>query len=93
MLRIDIEEQCKAVRIRLEGKISGAWVVELDRCWQITLARPTNKMLVVALETVTYVDEAGETLLREMHKAGARLVGKGPLSCHLVEQIQQRRAG
>lgn len=93
MLRIYIEEQCKAVTIKLEGRLSGPWVAELDRCWQSTLARPTNKALVVTLEAVTYIDGPGEALLREMHKGGASLVGKGPLSCHLVEQIQQQRAG
>jgi anti-anti-sigma regulatory factor len=90
MLRIHIEEQCKSVTIRLEGRLSGPWVEELDRCWQHTLASPTNKTLVVALEAVTYVDGAGEQLLREMHKAGATLIGKEMWSRHLVEQIRER---
>lgn len=93
MLRIHIEERCSVVTIRLEGRLSGAWVAELDRCWQSTLARAANKPLIIELEAVEYVDHPGEWLLREMHKAGANLVGRGAWSRHLVEQIQQLRAG
>jgi hypothetical protein len=93
MLRIHIEEQCNVVTIRLEGRLAGPWVAELDRCWQSTLAQPLEKALVVALDAVTFVDPPGESLLVEMHKGGARLVGRGPQSRYLVEQIQQRRAG
>jgi anti-anti-sigma regulatory factor len=89
MLRIHIEEQCKAVTIRLEGRLSGPWVTELDRCWQHTLARPSNKTFVVALEAVTFVDGAGQQLLQEMQRGGASLSGKGMWSRHLVEQIRQ----
>ncbi|HKS72614.1 MAG TPA: hypothetical protein VJQ82_05410 [Terriglobales bacterium] len=90
MLRIHIEEQCRAVTIRLEGRLSGPWVTELDRCWQYTLAGHSSKSLVVTLEAVTYVDVAGEHLLLEMQRGGASLVGKGMWSQHLVEQIRQR---
>ena len=90
MLRIDIEEQCRAVTIKLEGRLSGPWVAELDRCWRYTLACQTNRTLVVSLESVTFVDQAGEQLLWAMHRGGANLTGKGMWSRHLVEQILQR---
>ena len=90
MLRIQIEEQCEAVTIRLEGRLSGPWVTELDRCWQLMLAGQSCKSLIVTLEAVTYVDGAGEQLLWEMHRGGANLTGKGIWSRHLVEQIRER---
>jgi hypothetical protein len=90
MLRIEIEEQWQAVTIRLQGRLAGPWVTELDRCWQSTLARSTHRPVTVLLEAVTFVDGPGELLLWEMHKGGAKLMGRGPQSRHLVDQIQQR---
>jgi hypothetical protein len=91
MLRIHIEEQCHTVTVKLEGTLAGPWVTELDRRWQNTLARCADKRLAIILEAVRFVDGPGELLLREMYRAGATLVGRGPQSRHL-EQIQERRA-
>ena len=33
MLRITVEEQDNATSLRLEGKLTGDWVGELERCW------------------------------------------------------------
>ena len=33
MLRITVEEQNNSTSLRLEGKLTGDWVGELERCW------------------------------------------------------------
>jgi anti-anti-sigma regulatory factor len=71
--------------------LAGAWVRELERCCQDALARPENRGLVIELDAVTFVDDEGQSLLREMHKAGAALVGRGAQCRYLVEEIQQQR--
>jgi hypothetical protein len=68
-------------------------VQELKRCWQDALARPENRTLVIELDEVAFVDDEGRSLLREMNRAGATLVGRGAQCRHLVEEIQQRRTG
>lgn len=93
MLRIHVEEKCNRATLRLEGKLAGAWVQELERCCQDALARAENRALVIELDAVTFVDEEGRSLLREMHEAGATLVGRGAQCRHLVEQIQQQQSG
>lgn len=93
MLRIHIEEQCESATIRLEGKLAGPWVDELERCWRNTLARLKSRTVVIELDTVTFVDTQGHSLLAEMHRAGAILVGRGVLSQYLAEQIQQQQSG
>jgi len=90
MLRIQIEERCQLLTIRLQGRLAGPWVAELDRCWQSTLAAAGDKTVDVVLEAVTYVDGPGELLLWEMHQGGARLHGYGLHSRHLVDQIHKR---
>jgi anti-anti-sigma regulatory factor len=93
LLRIHIEEKCNCARLRLEGKLAGAWVEELERCCQDALARSQNRALVIELDAVTFVDDEGQSLLLQMHQAGATLVGRGAQCRHLVEQIQQQRTG
>jgi anti-anti-sigma regulatory factor len=93
MLRIHIEEKCDSATLRLEGRLAGAWVEELERCCQNVLARRQNRALVIELDGVTFVDEEGQSLLREMHDAGATLVGRGAQCRYLVEQIQQQQTG
>ncbi|MBZ5704432.1 MAG: hypothetical protein LAN63_03705 [Acidobacteriia bacterium] len=77
----------------MEGRLAGAWVQELERCCQDALARPRSRSLVIELDAVTFVDEEGQSLLRELHQAGATLVGRGAQCRYLVEQIQQQRPG
>ncbi|HVO81751.1 MAG TPA: hypothetical protein VMT28_13530 [Terriglobales bacterium] len=91
MLRIHIEETCNCAALRLEGRLAGAWVQELERCCQVFLRPPQNQALVIELDALTFVDEEGKSLLREMHEAGATLVGRGAQCRYLVEQIQQQQ--
>jgi anti-anti-sigma regulatory factor len=93
MLRIHVEEKCNRATLRLEGRLAGPWVQELERCCQDALARPENPALVIELDAVTFVDDAGQSLLQAMHDAGATLVARGAQCRHLVEEIQQRRTG
>ena len=89
MLRITIEEQGESTAIRLEGKLVGPWVGELKQCWQKILAGSTAKNLMTELDAVTYVDASGKELLQEMRRAGARLVGRGVLTSHMLDEIEK----
>lgn len=92
MLRIHIEEQCESATIRLEGTLAGPWVGELERCWRDVLTHWKNKPVVIDLETVTFIDTMGRSLLERMHRAGALLMGRGAWSQYVVEQIQGQHA-
>jgi len=81
------------VTIRLEGKIAGDWVEELERCCQEVLARRQSCPVVIELDEVIVVDGEGEALLQQMHRAGFVLRGRGMHSQDLVERILQRLAG
>jgi anti-anti-sigma regulatory factor len=93
MLRIHVEEQGNSATIRLEGKLVGEWVEELERCCEHELAQGRERTLTIELEAVSFVDEPGQSLLRQLHRAGAKLRAKGALSSYLVEQIQKHQAG
>ncbi len=58
--------------LKLEGKISGPWMAELNRTWQ-SLARSLNsRKLSLDLREVTQINAEGRRLLAEIHdKTGA----------------------
>ena len=89
MLRITIDESPESVTLRLEGKLIGPWVEEVEQCWRRVFATVGARMVLVDLSAVDFVDRAGRSLLSRMHAAGFRLEGSGPMTQYLVEQINQ----
>jgi len=72
MLRIFETSSPKGQRLILCGQLAGPWVDELRHQW--TGSQGKN---IVDLTDVTFVDEAGEALLRQMKEQGAELVTGG----------------
>jgi anti-anti-sigma regulatory factor len=76
MLRITIDEKSDSVVLRLEGKLIGPWVEEVEQCWRNAFATLGARSVHVDLSAVTFVDTAGGALLVRMHEAGFRLAGE-----------------
>jgi hypothetical protein len=72
MLKITVHDTAGQLRLELEGRLTGAWVAEVDHCWH-TASYP-NKPLAVDLTGVVCVDRAGRYLLQLMHRDGASFV-------------------
>ena len=79
MLRISIEEKKDAVVVRLEGRLIGTWVADVEQCWKNVFATLGQRSVQVDLSAVSFVDAAGGALLTRMHEAGFRLAGGGPM--------------
>ncbi len=75
MLRITIEENTDAVIVRLEGRLIGTWVPEVEKCWKNLFATLGQRSVQVDLSAVSFVDAAGGALLTRMHNAGFRMAG------------------
>jgi outer membrane protein TolC/anti-anti-sigma regulatory factor len=88
MLRITIQESAQASTFKLEGKLTGPWVRELEQSW--TAAAPGHT-LIVDLADVTFIDCAGKSLLARMHESGATLIAHSPMNRSIVDEIA--RAG
>lgn len=80
MLRITIEEAPLAVTLRLEGKLIGPWVEEVEQCWRKALVNLGPRTILVDLSAVSFVDAAGQSLLAKMELAGFRLAGSGSMA-------------
>jgi len=89
MLKITTLTNAESIILRLEGRLAGPWVQELERCWGSTVGTTTNLPLSVDLSAVTYVDSDGKNLLKKLHQQGAKLVASGCLTSCIVSDIAQ----
>jgi anti-anti-sigma regulatory factor len=93
MLRITVEERNHRTTFRLEGKLKGEWVGELERCWIYTRNTSPGGQLSIDLSNVDFMDESGKTLLACMVSQGARLHTRNPMMASLVKEIKRYSEG
>jgi ABC-type transporter Mla MlaB component len=74
MLRITATDNPRILTFRLEGRLEGPWVGELEQCWRSVLNGASQPTVCVDLTGVTYIDAAGKARLVEMHEQGAKFV-------------------
>ena len=87
MLRITVHDSPQSLIIRLEGRLAGPWVRELETCWQSTQARRSNRTLRVDLTWLMFIDAAGRAVLAAMHHEGAELVAGDCMTKAIVAEI------
>ena len=86
MLRITVEDGSRP-SIRLEGKLSGPWVGELERTWKKFTANEATGTITVDLSEVTFIDSAGKKLLSTLVESGAELRAAHLMTKYIVEQV------
>jgi len=76
-MRIQIDQLGEQVIFRVEGRLAGAWVPELEQCWTSAAVDHPERKISVDLSGVTCVDQAGQYLLRLMRRDGVTFSGAG----------------
>ena len=89
MLRITVNNDVGATRIKIEGRLMGAWVRELESCWRQAMATQPPPRILVELTDVGFVDGEGEELLKLMAATGVELIAMDMLMKALVEEITE----
>ncbi len=89
MLRITITKANERTTLRLEGKLTGPWVGELERAWTNSQAEAQGAPYVVDLSEMTFVDAEGQKLLAQMHRQGVKLKTSGCMNRSIVERIER----
>lgn len=89
MLRVTTETGVDQIVLKVEGKLSHAWVREAAAAWRTTLASANGRAIVVDLCDVYAIDDAGRELLTHMHRAGADLRARGFVMRETVREIVQ----
>jgi len=88
MLKITRRDEAGTAVIQVEGKLAGPWVKELESCWRSAGVEQTQPVRV-DLTAVSFIDEAGEALLRTMHRERVELRAKGCFTTCLIQTIKQ----
>ena len=87
MFRITtLKKRCK-VLLTVEGRLAGESVSTLEQCWRELHAGSPSEKFNVDLCGVSFIDAAGKTLLKEIHRQGGRLVAQGCLNQETVKEI------
>ena len=81
------------VTFRLEGKLAGPWVGELEKNWIPAVADSEAKSVTVDLSGLTFVNAEGRKLLALMYRRGAALKASNYTTKCLVEEIERITQG
>jgi hypothetical protein len=87
MLRITVHDKPGTLTFRLEGRLAGPWVGELEECWRGTLVSRREPILRVDLTEVTSIDAAGQACLAVLHRQGAEFLAADCLMKAVVAEI------
>jgi hypothetical protein len=87
-LRITIEQTEFATLLTLEGRVAGPWAAELGRVWDERAPQLGRKRMLIDLCNVTYADDEGKQVLRDIHaQTQAEVVATTPWTKHLAREI------
>ena len=75
------------LHLKVEGKLAGVWVTELEQAWRQRAARSPHQGIVVDLTATEAVDLAGRYLLALMYQKGVILAARTPYMNALIEEI------
>jgi hypothetical protein len=88
MFRITTCSDSGMTRFVVEGKLAGACVGELEKCWQAARSVASQGSILVDLSSVTFVDASGKQLLMRMHEQGTEFLAAGLMTKFLIEEIK-----
>ena len=78
MLRISSDTAAQGTLIKVEGRLAGPLVLELERIWCEVRTRDLPAPTIVDLCGVTFIDAKGKGVLRMMCEGGASFRSCGP---------------
>ena len=87
MLRITTESKRGKTILTVEGRIAGSSVGTVEQCWRELYSASPKQKFLVNLCGVSFIDNSGKILLREMHRLGAILQAEGCLNQSIVDEI------
>jgi anti-anti-sigma regulatory factor len=90
MMKIQVKEIDDRLILEVEGRLAGAFVPELEDCWQAARANDPRRKISVDLRNVTCVDRAGRYLLQLMHGNGVVFLRAGLAIQDILEQVMEQ---
>jgi anti-anti-sigma regulatory factor len=87
MMKIQTTELDGQLILQVEGRLAGAFVPELENCWQAARAKQPDRKISVDLKSVTCIDRAGRYLLQLMYGNGVGFLRAGLAIQDILEQF------
>jgi hypothetical protein len=88
VLRITTRHDLGTTCFIVEGKLVGACVEELEKCWRVAASAESEGPISVDLTSVYFIDESGKQLLTRMHEQGTTFLAAGLMAKFLIEEIK-----
>ena len=85
MLTITIQPTWDGTTFKLDGKVVGPGVQNLERLWRHAREKTIHRTVRVDLTSVLLVDREGKRVLKSMHEDGAELMAKDSLIKSVIE--------
>ena len=85
MLTITIQPTSDGTTFKLDGKVVGPGVQNLERLWRHAREHALHRTVRVDLTSVLLVDRDGKRLLKWMHEDGAELMAKDSVMKSVIE--------
>lgn len=91
MLKISIQDDANTTGLKLEGKLIGPWVEELNRVWLAFQPSIGAKTLSLDLRGMTFADENGiRTLRKIVGRTDVRILADTPLTRHFAAESMRK---
>jgi anti-anti-sigma regulatory factor len=91
MMRITtINNDVRSTTLKIEGRVGGPWADELRRVFNET-RRATPDTLVIDLTAVTFIDDSGKHVLKQIYGCGCELVAAGSYNRSVIDEIKDSR--
>ena len=87
MLKISIHDTPDQVRFKLEGRLIGPWVQELEQSWQTAESVRSGRAVVFDLNDVTFIDDSGRDLLGRLSSAGVVFCASDPMTREIIQEV------
>jgi len=87
MLTITVQAEQGVVKLRLDGRLTGLHVPEVERSWRIAKFNQPRHRIVLDLAAVSFVDVVGKELLRQIHRQGDTLLPGGGMTEAVIDEI------
>jgi hypothetical protein len=85
-----IQDEPSVITLKIEGRVTGATIVELNRTWRDLALSLGSRKLSVNLCGVTFMDAAGRNVLAEIHsETSADFVADTPMTKYFAEEAKQ----
>ena len=92
MLKITTIKKDQRCRLVLEGDLVAPWVAELQKEWNEVRVSAAGLKLIVDLRSVITISQDGQDVLLDMMSNGVRLVCRGVLNRHVIQQLARKKS-